>query len=243
MTLKPDVSVIVPTLNEARRIGPLIRSKAFIDPSVEIIVSDGGSEDGTAAAAAANGAAVVTGPKGRGQQLVAGVAAARGDVLLFLHADTVLGDGAIDAVRTALADKNVAGGNFRLIFDGGDAFSEWLTGFYAKLRAKGKYYGDSAIFVRRGVYEALGGIRPVALMEDHDFVQRLERYGQTVCISDPPAVTSSRRFEGRRPWRIVAQWIWLHTLHKLGAPPALLAWLYRSTRHRPGKPQPADRPA
>ncbi len=73
-----------------------------------------------------------------------------------------------------------------------------LDDFYARIRAKGVYYGDSGVFVRRSAYQALGGIPRLALMEDYDFNRRLERLGATLCIDEPPLVTSSRRFEGRR---------------------------------------------
>ena len=227
------ISVIVPTFNEVERVNTLAAWANRAGDAIEMIISDGGSRDGTVARAHALGLRVVTGPKGRGQQLCRGASVAVGDILLFLHADTVLDDRAPAAMRRALTEPDIVGGNFRLLFSGDDAFSRWLTGFYAKLRARGLYYGDSAIFVRRGAYQALNGIRPIALMEDFDLVRRLERYGRTICIGDPPAVTSSRRFEGRRPARIVSQWLLLHALYLLGCPPGWLAWLYRSTTHRP----------
>ena len=96
------------------------------------------------------------------------------------------------------SNPKLIGGNFRLIFDGDTSFSRWLTKVSAWLRPLGIYYGDSGIFVRRTIYEALGGFRPIALMEDLDFVRRLERFGETCCIEDPPLITSSRRFDGRR---------------------------------------------
>ena len=95
------------------------------------------------------------------------------------------------------------------------------------------YYGDSVIFVRRTVLEAIGGIRPIALMEDYDLVRRLERHGGTVCIENPPVITSSRRFEGRRPWRIFCQWVLLHALYYARVSPDTLARLYRSAAHSP----------
>jgi len=115
--------------------------------------------------------------------------------------------GALDRIEEVLStDASIIGGNFRLVFDGGTDFSRWLTGFCAWIRLLGLYYGDSGIFVRRSVYEALGGFRPIPLMEDWDFVRRLERFGRTCCIKDPPLVTSSRRFERRHPLGIVYGW-------------------------------------
>ena len=124
-------------------------------------------------------------------------------MLFFLHADSTLPPGALDRIEEVLStDANIVGGNFRLVFDGGTDFSRWLTGFCAWIRLLGFYYGDSGIFVRRSVYEALGGFRPLPVIEDWDFVRRLDGFGRTSCIEDPPLVTSSRRFEGRHPLEI-----------------------------------------
>lgn len=226
-----QLSFVIPTLNEAARISEALAQVRRADPHAEIIVADGGSDDDTAARsrAAAN---VLRCPRGRGQQLAAGAAAAHGDVLIFLHADTVFPAGGAEAIRNALADENTIGGNFRVLFDGDSAFAAWLTGFYAWFRRHGLYYGDSAIFIRRRVYDELGGIRPLTLMEDFDLNRRMQRRGGTVCIAEPPVITSSRRFEGRRPVGIFCQWLLLHALHYLRLPGALLGRLYDTERRR-----------
>ncbi len=227
----PMISVVIPVLNEAAnlaRLLPVLTVEAEID---EILVVDGGSDDGSADLARRLGARVLIAGRGRGRQLAAGGAEARGEVLLFLHADCVLPPGSGRAVVRALAAQPAAvGGNFRLRFDGGDAFARWLDGFYDWIRAHGVYYGDSGIFARREAYAALGGIRPIALMEDYDFTRRLERLGPTVMVETPALVTSSRRFAGRRPWRIVAGWLWIHLLFHLGVSPERLARIYNSAR-------------
>ena len=225
------ISVIIPTLNEADRLPALVASLHGDNVPCEIIVVDGGSEDTTRAIADGLGARVIEAPRGRGQQLAAGCAAARGEVLLQLHADTVFPVGGLTAIAAALADdEELVGGNFRILFDGGSEFAEWLTGFYAWFREYGLYYGDSGIFVRRRTYEAMGGIRPIAVMEDLDFSRRLERAGKTVCIDDPALVSSSRRFDGRKRWRIVSGWIVMHLLYFVGVSPDRLAALYNSSR-------------
>jgi len=227
------ISVIVPTLDEARRIEPLLSALAREPTPHEVIVADGGSGDNTRAVAKAAGAKIVVTPLGRGRQLRAGAEKARGEVLLFLHADSRFPAGGLAAVARALAERpDCPGGNFRLVFDGADPFSRWLDGFYAFIRARGFYYGDSALFVRRPVYDALGGIRPLALMEDYDFVRRLERAGRTCSIAEPPLVTSSRRFHGRRPAAIVLGWLAIHALFYLGVDSEVLARLYDSARRR-----------
>ncbi|WP_350335783.1 TIGR04283 family arsenosugar biosynthesis glycosyltransferase [Coralliovum pocilloporae] len=228
-----SISVVIPVLNEEKALPRLLASLKALDHLGEIIVVDGGSSDRTQDCARDHDARVLVSPCGRGQQLRAGADIASGDVLWFLHADTEIQPGCDKAILDALADPDVPGGNFRLLFDGGSDFAEWLTGFYADLRPRGFYYGDSGIFVRRSVYRALGGIRDMALMEDYDFVCRLEKTGPTANISRPALITSSRRFQQRKKWRIVFQWIWLHMLYYLRFSPDYLAALYRSSDHIP----------
>ena len=226
-----SLSVIIPTLNEAASIAAVIAAVQAQDSAYEILVVDGGSTDATQDYATRAGAHLLLSTPGRGQQLATGAAAATGDILFFLHADTELPDGALPALIAACRDRpDAAGGNFRLLFDGGTAFDDWLNGFYARIRARGRYYGDSGIFVRREAYQRLGGIRPISLMEDYDFVRRMEKAGPTLCIEDPPLLTSSRKFQGRRPFAIVAGWIWIHALWHLGVSPNLLARIYYGKR-------------
>jgi len=240
----PVLSVVIPTLNEAHRLPALLDQIRAQDVAAEIIVVDGGSADGTATIARRLGARVLDSPAGRGHQLALGAAAATADILLFLHADSRLPPGAFRRIRDTLAAApEIVGGNFRLLFDGDDGFSRWLNGFYRWIRQHGLYYGDSAVFVRRNVYDALGGIRPIALMEDYDFIRRMEKAGTTCCIEDPPLVTSARRFRGRHPVRIVAGWLVIHALFHLGVSPDRLARLYDSGRRRKRTPQDPSRTA
>ena len=225
------LSIIIPVLNEAGRIGPLVNALIAQPHVAEVIVADGGSADGSQQEAKDAGATVLATPLGRGPQLVAGAAHASGEVLWFVHADTAVPDGAADALLARLdAQPSSPGGNFRLLFDGGDDFSAWLNGFYAWIRKHGFYYGDSGIFVRRTVFDAIGGLRPLALMEDYDFIRRLERAGPTVCVDTPSLVTSSRRFKDRSAFAIVSQWFSLHAMYHLSASSRWMAALYDSTR-------------
>ena len=227
------ISVVIPTLNETARLPGLLARLAGEAVPHEVIVVDGGSRDATVLAARIGGARVLESAPGRGQQLAAGAEAAKGEILLFLHADSRFPTGGLAEIERALArDPDCPGGNFRLVFDGDTPFSRWLTGFYARIRARGLYYGDSGVFVRRRVYEAMGGLRPIAVMEDYDFTRRLERRGRTCCIAEPPLVTSARRFEGRRPLAIVLGWMEIHALYHLGVPPRWLARRYEAQRRR-----------
>ena len=224
---KARVSVVIPTLDEAGRLAPLIETLKREPGLKEIIVADGGSTDGTSSVAVRLGARVIVSERGRGQQLRSGAAVATGEFLLFLHADSVFPAGGLAALTAMLdRDPRVPGGNFRVVFDGETRFARGLTVFYAWIRRFALYCGDSGIFVRRAVYVALGGFRPMALMEDYDFVRRLEHAGPTCRVEDLPLITSSRKFAGRRPVAIVWGWTLVHLLYWAGMSPERLARIY-----------------
>ena len=223
------ISIIIPTLDEERSLPLLLDEIHQQTAAHEVIVVDGGSRDRTLDLARDRGVRTLVTQAGRGAGISIGAEAARGDVLLFLHADSRLPPGALDRINEALStNANIVGGNFRLVFDGDTSFSRRLTRFCAWIRVLGFYYGDSGIFVRRSVYEALGGFRPIPVMEDWDFVRRLERFGRTCCIKDPPLVTSSRRFEKRYSLGTVYGWVKIHVLYCLGVSPDRLVEIYRT---------------
>jgi rSAM/selenodomain-associated transferase 2 len=223
------ISIIIPTLDEERLLPALLDTIGQQRAAHEVIVVDGGSQDRTLEVAHNGGVRTLISRPGRGAGIAIGAEASCGDVLFFLHADSRLLPGALERINEALStDANIIGGNFRLVFDGDTAFSRRLTGFCACIRLLGFYYGDSGIFVRRSVYQALGGFRPIPVMEDWDFVRRLERFGRTCCIKDPPLVTSSRRFEGRRPLEIFYGLVRIHALFWLGVSPDRLVEIYRT---------------
>jgi rSAM/selenodomain-associated transferase 2 len=223
------ISIIIPTLDEERSLPALLDAIGQQRAAHEVIVVDGGSRDRTLEVAHNCGVRTLISRPGRGAGIAIGAEASCGDVLFFLHADSRLLPGALERINEALStDANIIGGNFRLVFDGDTAFSRRLTGFCACIRLLGFYYGDSGIFVRRSVYQALGGLRPIPVMEDWDFVRRLERFGRTCCIKDPPLVTSSRRFDGRRPLEIFSGLVRIHALFWLGVSPDRLVEIYRT---------------
>lgn len=229
--MTPLVSIVVPVLNEAVGLPVLLDWLMRLGGRWEIVVCDGGSTDATPEIAATHPArpTVVHAPRGRAAQMNAGAAIASGDVLLFLHADTRLPDGAYAELVRALADPAVQGGNFALRFDGGDRFSRLLGAWYALQRRARVYYGDSAIWLRREAFERLGGFRALQIMEDYDLVRRMERSGPTACLRGP-AVTSARRWQRHGLARTIASWVLIRWLFIAGASPARLARLYPHAR-------------
>jgi rSAM/selenodomain-associated transferase 2 len=228
MTKNNLVSIIVPTLNEATTMRDLAASLDRLRGEFEVIVCDGGSADATVGMALQCGLRVIEAPRGRGSQMNAGAKLAKGETLLFLHSDTRLPEDALERVGDALDDEMVCGGNFSLIF-GGDTREAWLlTRISPLLRLGGMLYGDSAIFVRRGVFESLGGYREYPIFEDCDLYRRMRRLGKFVRLN-ACATTSSRRFEGRFI-RTFALWSLMQMLYWLGVNPNLLNRLYKPLR-------------
>lgn len=211
------ISAIIPVLNEQAHLPHLLAAL----PDLEVIVADGGSTDLTQRIALAHGARLVNAPKGRGPQLAAGAHHATGDILWFLHADTVPPSHATAEIRSALQNPAIGAGNFALRFSGPSRGARWLTWLYPRLRHLGLCYGDSGIFVRRDLYHQLGGFAPHPIFEDLDLVRRLRRHTRFVHLS-PELLTSSRRFEANFE-RQFAKWVALQVLYWLGVPPQRLA--------------------
>ena len=221
----PYVSVIIPALNEAGRVGSAVRSAE--GDGVEVLVVDGGSADQTVARARAAGARVLQGRPGRAGQMNLGAAHAAGEVLLFLHADTVLPEGFAGMVFAALADAGAVGGAFEHATDHRGAVMSAVRRL-VHLRAKYLHmpYGDQAIFVRRSAFRAVGGFPELAIAEDLHFLRRLRRRGR-IAIVPARAITSGRRWRRLGPLRttVINQLIVAGCV--LALPPRWLARLYR----------------
>lgn len=223
------LSIVIPTLNEELAIASTLRAAAQVRGCSEIVVVDGGSTDRTKTIAAREGVRIVESERGRGVQLRRGAAETQGDVLWFVHADTLVPANAGEAIQDALKEPSVVGGNFALRFDGASRGARQLTYIYPHLRKLGLCYGDSGIFVRRAAYEAAGGFHPIALFEDLDLLRRLRKQGRFAHL-DCELVTSSRRFERRNFAAMFTWWTALQLLYWAGWPPDSLARWYPQVR-------------
>lgn len=198
-----EISVVVPTLDEEATIRTTVE-RALAASVGEVVVADGGSTDGTRELAEAAGARVVLSAPGRGRQQNAGARAARGNVLLFLHADTTLPSDFPRRVFEALREPRTAAGAFRFRLDADGWRMRWVEGMVAaRCKLFGMPYGDQAIFARRETFERAGGFPDSPVMEDYELVQRLKRHGRVV-IADGDATTSARRW--RRLGLLRATW-------------------------------------
>lgn len=221
------ISVIVPVYQEEAAIAGLLSNLAGLDAD-EVIVVDGGSTDRTVEFASRR-ARVLSTPRGRATQMNAGAAAAKGNALLFLHADVRLGRGALEALRGAMADPQCVGGNFDLCFDGYDTAARVFTVVNRWRRQCGVFYGDSGIFCRRAVFAQLGGYRLWPILEDYDFARRLGKVGRLALLREP-IIVSGRRWRNGGLWQALWSWFWIQGLFLAGVSPHRLAKLYRRVR-------------
>jgi uncharacterized protein len=222
---QPYLSVIIPALNEEAHIEEAIRKAG--SPDAEIIVVDGGSRDGTVDIAERAGAAIITAPRGRALQQNLGAAAARGSVLLFLHADTLLPRDYVAQVFETLMDRSVALGAFRFKTNLDQPFMRGIERTtHIRSRYMGLPYGDQALFLRKSQFQAAGGFPEMPVAEDLFFVRLMSKQGR-VAIAPAHAVTSGRRWKevGVLRTTLINQFILAG--FALGISPKTLARLYR----------------
>jgi rSAM/selenodomain-associated transferase 2 len=225
--VSPMISVVIPAINEEATIGNTI-NQVLSGKNIEVILADGGSDDGTREISESLGAQIVMATKGRALQMNEGALIASGDILLFLHSDTTLPFDYDRDIRQALADPCIAVGAFGLSFDT-DTPAMRLMALGANLRSRlfSLPYGDQALFVRRADFHEAGGFPKIPIMEDVAFVRGMKKKGRIAILSSR-ITTSSRRYQAMgtvRTW-VVNQLAMAGFF--MGMPPEELAVPYRS---------------
>lgn len=222
-----QISIIIPALNEAAEIIRILKPlQGLREAGHEVIVVDGESSDSTMSLARPFADHVLLAQRGRGAQMNAGAPVARGDVLLFLHADTLLPEDAVNAIFTGLSQSCRSWGRFNVRLSGRSVFFrliEWSMNWRSRLT--GIATGDQALFVRPEVFAAVGGFPSIPLMEDIALSQRLKKHGWPVCLTSV-VVTSSRYWEDRGIVRTILLMWSLRLAYFFGVSPERLAKVY-----------------
>jgi len=231
------ISIIILTLNEENVIGATLQNLILHTGNTrhEIIVSDGGSRDGTVKIAK-NYARIVKSDKGRASQLNNGAKKASGDILFFVQADTIIPEGSLEAIESKIYTENYDGGGFSNVF----------SQYNKKIKTLGRilnfriitndnqrnliFFGDNGIFCKREIFDKLGGFKLIPIMEDYDFCKRMRDRFRVVRILEPKLIVSPRRFIKNGFIRTRLQWIIIKRLYQIGISPHYLAKLYKDIR-------------
>ena len=224
-----NISVVIPVLNEEKTVATALRAILPLQP-FEILVVDGGSSDRTPEICGSFGVKLLTSGRGRARQMNCGARQASGEILLFLHADTRLPESALDDIESALGDQHCPGGRFDVELEG----SHWMLKIIGAMinyrsRATRIGTGDQAIFVRREIFERIGGYQDIPLMEDIALCRALKCFGRIACLRSR-VVTSARRWESDGVWSTIVKMWTLKFLYLAGVSPARLNKFYADTR-------------
>jgi len=235
------VSIIVPVLNEAALIRPFLEHVRAVAPDTEIIVVDGGSDDGTPELCAGLANQILKAQTGRARQMNAGARLAEGDVFWFLHADSIIPSNALDEIAAVLHDKSNAGGCFRLRLPG----REWIYRVSDSLgnlgvQIFGFALGDHGIFCRKDLFHKAGGFQDIPLMEDAELYRGLRRYGR-MRQSRVEIVGNQRRYEQLGPYRTTLFYAVILGLYVVRAPISTLVAVYERLLHGSFGKIPIDR--
>ena len=220
------LSIIIPVLNEAETLASRLAAlQGLRAGGVEVIVVDGGSTDDSAGRAEPLADCVITAPRGRGRQMNAGAERATGDVMLFLHADTVLPDLATERIEAAVTG-GALWGRFDVRIDGASVMLPIVAALMnGRSRLTGIATGDQAIFATREAFARVGGFPDIPLMEDIAFSSAMRRMARPACLAEK-VTTSGRRWEKHGVWRTILMMWWLRLRFWLGVSPQALAREY-----------------
>lgn len=226
----PMISIILPVLNERGRINEVICRLRAQEPDerIEIIVVDGHPEGRTIKAITADGVQKAIAERGRARQMNCGAALASGNILLFLHADTLLPSKAFSLIREAMSDKRFVAGAFDLGIDT-DRRIFRITEKYVFLRTRLTRvpFGDQAIFIRKDYFDGIGGYREIPIMEDVGLMKQIRKRGDRICIIPVKVQTSPRRYEQEGiMYATLRNWM-LQLLYALGVSPERLVKWYK----------------
>jgi rSAM/selenodomain-associated transferase 2 len=224
-------SVIIPVLNERQTLPATVKALRACE-KLEIIVADGGSTDGTLEWLRSQpDVVVISAPRGKGPQINAGAAAAKYDLLLFLHADCVLGQSAFNAMQSAASDPRVAGGAFcvRFVEVRPRSLHVVAAGINLRARIRRSATGDQGIFVRKDVFSFIGGAPDWPLFEDVELVRRIKRKGKFAVVREPLTI-SPRRYLVYGVWRTVFLVYALRLGYWLGVSPQRLKQCFQDMR-------------
>lgn len=226
----PELSVIVPMFNEEQTIVRTLRALRAGAPGAELIVVDGGSRDRSREIATGNCDRLIESARGRARQLNAGAAIARGSILAFVHADTVVPVDFAVQIKRALAQPTIGGGRFDVVLDN-SALPYRLIGALISIRSRLSRTGtgDQAIFVRREIFRRLGGFPEIAICEDLEFTRRLKRAGKVACLRSR-VITSARRWEQAGVLRTSLRMWTIRLLFLAGIRPEHLSRWYADVR-------------
>ncbi len=222
----PKLSIVIPVLNEAQHLEETLAKTPSAD--VERIVVDGGSQDDTIAVATSAQVTVISSLPGRALQMNAGAAIATGEVLLFLHADTKLPPHFDKIIYTLLSQPKVIAGAFELGIDAalpGIRLVEWGTNLRSRLLQLP--YGDQGIFLKRAIFEEMGGFPELPIMEDFEFIRHLRQRGR-IAIAPAKVITAGRRWQKLGILRTTLMNQWIILAYFLGVSPKQLKQWYRS---------------
>jgi rSAM/selenodomain-associated transferase 2 len=224
------VSIVIPVLNEEKNISQLLENLYKLRGKKEIIVVDGGSEDRTVELASPLADVVLESLKGRALQMNAGAKKANGEILWFVHSDSIVEEGSLKAIEESILNGNIGGG-FSLYFHDSENFFMKYIAFTSNLRSSfGKlFFGDQGIFIKKECFLLSGGFPNIAIMEDFEFSLIIKKIGHMKRLKEKIG-TSSRRFTSKGIFKTFFLMQKMKLLYLMGVPPEKLKKIYREVR-------------